>query len=164
MNSQYYRRRDILIFYSFATLSTIILGYQFFAYYLPIWTKKVPTHWSNKPMANDWMFASEWYFLILMTTLISCGTIFGIGYILSKFFLMGTKEFRYSPFTLSFPLVFTLFFFFTGMNESVYASYLANGIMSNTTIGIIYFIIAGVSFFITVLSVLIGTMLPQEDS
>ena len=163
MNFRSYRARDTLIFCSFVIFSTIILGYQLFIYYSPIWTKKVPTHWSGKAMANDWMFAYEWYFLILIITLVFCGVVLSIGYILSKFFLMGTKKFRYSPFTLSFPLTFTFFFFFAGINESVYASYLAKGIMSNTSIGIIYFIVAGISLVATLLCVLVVPMMPQDD-
>ena len=114
-------------------------------------------------MANDWMFAYEWYFFILIIILGFCGTILAIGYGLSKFFLMGTREFRYSPFTLSFSLVFTFFFFFVGINETVYASYLAKGIMSNTSIGIIYFIVAGISLVATLLCVLVVPMMPQDD-
>lgn len=163
MNFRSYRARDTLIFCSFVIFSTIILGYQLFIYYSPIWTKKVPTHWSGKAMADDWMFAYEWYFFMLKITLIFCGTTLAIGYVLSKFFLMGTKKFRYSPFTLSFPLTFTFFFFFAGANESVYASYLAKGIMSNTSIGIIYFIIAGISFFVTLLCVLVIPMMSKDD-
>lgn len=159
-----YRIRDALIFCSFVVLSIVILGYQLFVYYLPIWTKKVPTHWSGEAVADDWMSADEWYFFMLKITLIFCGTTLVIGYVLSKFFLMGTKKFRYSPFTLSFPLTFTFFFLFAGANESVYASYLAKGIMSNTSIGIIYFIIAGISFFITLLCMLVVSMIYQEAS
>lgn len=164
MKFKSYRAPDTLIFCSFAISSTIILGYQFFVYYLPIWTKKVPTHWSGEAMANDWMFAHEWYFFILIMTVVFCGTVLSIGYVLSKFFLMGTKKFRYSPFTLSFTLAFTFFFFFAGINESVYASYLAKGIMSNTSIGVIYFAMAGISCFVTLLCVLVVSMRLQDDS
>ena len=57
----------------------------------------------------------------------------------------------------------TFFFFFVGINESVYASYLAKGIMSNTSIGIIYFIVAGISLVATLLCVLVVPMMPQDD-
>ena len=158
-----YKKRDLTIFYIFIVIAIIVLGYQFFLYYFPIWNEKVPTHWNNKPMANDWTLASNWYLSMSLVSVIFCSIIFIIAYILSKFFVMGTKEFRYSPFTISLPLSFTFFFFFMGINESVYSSYIAKGILSNTGIGIFYFVIAGISLFITILSVLIAPLALQDD-
>ena len=164
MDSISYRKRDFSLFLLLTALSIAVLGYQLFFYYFPVWEEKVPTHWSNKPMADDWMAASDWYFFIIVFYAAISGGILAIGYVLSKFFIMGTEKFRYTPFTMSLSIAFALFFFAAGINESVYASYLKNGIISNTSIGTIYFAISGIGFIAVLLLALLANIGLQKKA
>ncbi len=159
-----HRARDIFGVALFFAVSVCIFGHQFFFYYLPIWGEKIPIHWGSKPMADGWQVASDAFVMQLTYSAMFCLIPIIIGVVSTRFFIFGTRKFRYTPLSFCIILAFTGIFFFAGISESCYASYLAKGIMSNTGMGIFYFVLASVFFAIFLFSILMIPLLaPQEN-
>ncbi len=154
--------RDIFGVALFFTTAVCIFGYQFLFYYLPIWGEKIPIHWGTKPMANGWQVASSAFPMLLTSAATLCLILLIIGVLLNRFFIFGTREFRYTPLSFAIICVFMGLFFFAGISESCYASYLAKGIMSNTGMGIFYFILASVFFMIFIATMLTASLVGRR--
>ncbi len=158
-----HRARDLFSIALFFLIAICIFGYQFLFLYLPIWDEKVPIHWSGHPMADGWQVASDAFVMQLTYSAMFCLIPLIIGAVLNKFFIFGTRKFRYTPLSFCIILAFTGLFFSAGISESCYASYLAKGIMSNTGLGVFYSVLVSVFFMIFMASVLTISLIAKQE-